>query len=222
MNEDCEYNQLLYVKNLVQQWNVHLSDDDFVSLLRLCITSDVVLTEGSSYSQKSGLAMGNNLAPTLAIIYMNNLDLEIQSSFNNSVHLKRYIDDMFIAWTKDNLTPDEMVTTANSVNTALKFTVEIPEDNCLPFLNTMVTLHPHNGRFSTKLYMKPIHSESIAPWDGHGLISQKRGIFIGEIRRAMSRSTDPRSQQYSFRLITKLYIKNGYPRSFIKSTIKPT
>ncbi|XP_068670976.1 uncharacterized protein [Montipora foliosa] len=86
----------------------HLSDDDFVSLLRLCITSDVVLIEGNSYSQKSGLAMGNNLAPTLTIIYMNNLDLEIQSSFNNSVHLKRYIDDMFIAWTNDNLTPDEM------------------------------------------------------------------------------------------------------------------
>ncbi|XP_068713298.1 fibronectin type III domain-containing protein-like [Montipora foliosa] len=139
----------------------HLSDDDFVSLLRLCITSDVVLIEGNSYSQKSGLAMDNNLAPTLAIIYMNNLDLEIQSSFNNSVHLKRYIDDMFIAWTNDNLTPDEIVTTANSVNTALKFTVEIPEDNCLPFLDTIVTLHPHNGRFSTELYMKPIHSQYI-------------------------------------------------------------
>ncbi|XP_068736550.1 uncharacterized protein [Montipora capricornis] len=166
--------------------------------------------------------MGNNLAPTLAIIYMNNLDLEIQSSFNNSVHLKRYIDDMFIAWTNDNLTPDEMVTTANSVNTALKFTVEIPEDNCLPFLDTIVTLHPHNGQFSTELYMKPIHSQCITPWDSHGPISQKRGILIGEIRRAVSRSTDPRSQQNSLRLITKLYTKNGYPRSFIKSTIKRT
>ena len=154
----------------------HLSDDDFVSLLRLCITSDVVLIEGNSYSQKSGLAMGNNLAPTLAIIYMNNLDREIQSSFNN-------------------LTPDEMLTTANSINTALKFTVEIPEDNCLPFLDTMVTFHPHNGRFSTKLYMKPIHSQCITSLDRHGPISQKRGILIGEIRRAMSRSTDPRDHK---------------------------
>ena len=105
--------------------------------------------------------MGNNLAPTLAIIYMNNLDLEIQSSFNNSVYFKRYIDGMFLAWTKDTLTPDEMLATANSINTALKFTVEIPVDNCLPFLDTMVTFHPNNGRFSTKLYMKPIHSQCI-------------------------------------------------------------
>ena len=52
--------------------DLHLSNDDFVSLLRLCITSDVVLIEGNSYSEKCGLPMGNNLAPTLAIIYMNN------------------------------------------------------------------------------------------------------------------------------------------------------
>ena len=109
----------------------------------------MVLIEGKSYLQNSGLAMGNNLAPTSAIIYMNNLDLEIQSSFNNSVYLKRYIDDMFIAWTNEKLTPDEMVTTANSVNTALKFIVEISEDNCLPFLDTIDALHPHNGRVST-------------------------------------------------------------------------
>ena len=70
--------------------------------------------------------------------------------------------------------------------------------------------------------MKPIHSQCITPWDSHGPISQRRGILIGEIRRAMSRSTDPRSQQNSLRLITKLYTKNGYPRSFIKSTIKRT
>ena len=38
----------------------------------------------------------------------------------------------------------------------------------------------------------------------------------------MSRSTNPRSQQNSLRLITKPYTKNGYPRSFIKSTIKDT
>ena len=35
----------------------------------------------------------------------------------------------------------------------------------------------------------------------------------------MSCSTDPRSQQNSLTLITQLNTKNGYPRSFIKSTV---
>ena len=50
---------------------------------------------------------------------------------------------MFIAWTKDTLTPDEMLTAANSINTALKVTVETPEDNCLPFLDT-TAVFPRN------------------------------------------------------------------------------
>jgi hypothetical protein len=54
-----------------------LDDDDFDTLVRLCLSSDNVLIEGTGYKQKSGLAMGNNLAPMLAIIYMNDLDSQI-------------------------------------------------------------------------------------------------------------------------------------------------
>ena len=50
---------------------------------------------------------------------------------------------MFIAWTKDTLTPDEMLANANSINTALKVTVETPEDNCLPFLD-ITAVFPRN------------------------------------------------------------------------------
>ena len=45
-----------------------LKGDDCEALLRLCITSDTILIDGKSYSQKKGLAMGNNLAPTLYVI----------------------------------------------------------------------------------------------------------------------------------------------------------
>ncbi|KAK3734421.1 hypothetical protein QZH41_007304 [Actinostola sp. cb2023] len=61
-----------------------LSDDDFESLIRLCLTSDVILIGGNSYTQKTGLAMGNNLAPILAIIYMNNLDSKILETFGDT------------------------------------------------------------------------------------------------------------------------------------------
>jgi hypothetical protein len=45
-----------------------LSDKDFEELVRLCLTSDSILIGNKSYKQQSGLAMGNNLAPILAII----------------------------------------------------------------------------------------------------------------------------------------------------------
>ena len=200
----------------------HLSDNDFESLLRLCLTSDVVLIEGIGYTQKSGLAMGNNLAPTLAIIYMNSLDQGIQTPFDNNVHLRRYIDDMFVAWSSDHITPESVLSSANSLNSALKFTIETPDNNRLPFLDTVVTLHPEKGSFSSTLYIKPIHSQCLTPWDSHGPLSLKRGTLVGEIKRAITRSTDAQSQRASIKLITKLHKRNGYPKRFVTSTIKRT
>ena len=180
------------------------------------------MIEGQSYTQKSGLAMGNNLAPTLAIIYTNKLDQKIRSRLSNELQLKRYIDDIFISWSSDNITPDTILNTANSLNPVIKFTTENPEGDRLPFLDTMITLHHNTGSFSSKLYTKPIQSQCITPWESHGPISQKKGIFIGEIKRAISRSTDAASRKDSLNKITDTYIKNGYQRRFIQSTITST
>ena len=97
-----------------------------------------------------------------------------------------------------------MLSTANSLNSALKFTIETPDNNRLPFLDTMVTLHPEKSSFSSTLYIKPIHSQCLTPWHSHGPLSLKRGTLIGEIKRAITRSTDAQLQQASIKLITKL------------------
>ena len=67
------------------------------------MTSDTVLINGKGYKQKSGLAMGNNIAPILAIIYMNELDKLIIDSCEGSLFLRRLNDDIFIAWTSNSM-----------------------------------------------------------------------------------------------------------------------
>ena len=155
-----------------------LEDDDFETLIRLCLTSDSVLIGGESYKQKSGLAMGNNLAPSLAIIYMNELDSLIVSKAEGQVILKRYMDDYFAFLLSACLSAQSLLTTANSLNDKIKFTLETAYNNELPFLDTLVSFDPVSKAFSTKLYIKPIHSRSITPWDSHGSISSKRAILI--------------------------------------------
>ena len=166
--------------------------------------------------------MGNNLAPTLALIYVNSLDQGIQTPFDNNVHLRRYIDDMFVAWSSGHLTPESVLSTANSLNSALKFIIETPDNNRLPFLDTMVTFYPEKGSFSSTLYIKPIHSQCLTPWDKHGPLSLKKGTLIGEIKTAITRSTGAQSQRAFIKFITKLHKKNGYPKRFETSTIKRT
>ena len=130
------------------------------------------------------------------------------------------IDDMFVACSSDHITSESVFFTANSLNSALKFTIETPDNNRLPFLDTMVTLHPQKGSFSSTLFIKPIHSQCLTPWDSHVPLSLKRGSLIGQIKRAITRSTDAQSQHASIKLITKLHKRNGYPKRFVTSTIK--
>lgn len=202
---------------------VSLSDEDFETLLRLCLTSDNVLIDGNGYKQKSGLAMGNNLAPSLAIIYMDDLDSKILDKADGNIRLKRYIDDYFVLLLSRQISGESLLTMSNNLNDVIKFTLELPDINKqLPYLDTMVSFNPESKTFSTKLYAKPIHSKCITPWDSHGSIASKRSILVGETRRAISRSTDITSQRESLRNITELFVCNGYPKKFVKSVMRYT
>ena len=76
-----------------------------------------------------------------------------------------------------------------------------------------------NGHFSCRLYSKPIRSNTIHPWDSHSPISLKRGILIGELRRAVHRST-PDYETYSTNKVIQRFLVNGYPKSFVNRVYK--
>ena len=97
---------------------------------------------------------------------MNELDNKILEISNGCVTLKRYIDDYFAFLLSKEFTGEMLLTTANGLNNAIKFTIELPTNNQLPFLDTLVTLNPHTKIFSTTLYVKPIHSRCITPCMG--------------------------------------------------------
>ena len=202
----------------------HLSNEDFDQLVRLSLTSDTVLIGNKPYKQRSGLAMGNNLAPVLATIYMNELDNEILVRSNGCVILKRFMNDYFAFLTSKELTSKRLLETANGINDVIKVTLEVPNNNQLPFLDTLVTFNSQNKTFSTTLYMKPIHSRCtcITPWECHGSVACKRAILVGETKRAIRCSTDSESQKLSLKLIKQLFIDNGYPNRFVKRVIRNT
>ena len=108
---------------------------------------------------------------------------------------------------------------ANELNDNIKFTLELPNNNQLPFLDTMVSSDREIKQFSTALYIKPIDSLCITPWDSHGSIASKRAILIGETKRAIACSTDHTSRQEPSG-VTKLFVDNKYPRKFVRNVIR--
>ena len=116
-----------------------LSNHDFEQLIRLSLTSDNVLIGSKAYKQRSGLAMGNNLAPILAIIHMNELDDQILAKSNGCTTLKRYMDDYFAFLISKEFTAERgLLETANSLNNAIRQ---------LPFFDTLVMFNPQENTF---------------------------------------------------------------------------
>ena len=136
--------------------------------------------------------------------------------------MKRYIDDYFVFLLSKCISGERLLTIANGLNDNINFILELPNQNQLPFLDTMVSFNPESKTVSTKLHIKPIHSRCITPWDSHGPIAAKRTILIGETKRAVTCSTDSTSRRESLRQLTDLFVNNGYPKKFVKTTNRNT
>ena len=148
---------------------------------------------------------------------MNELDNQILVKSNGLVSLEHFMDDYFAFLLCIDLSGQKLLTLVNNLNSAIKFTLELPNNNQLPFLDTLVTWNPDTQIFTTTLYIKPIHSRCITPWDSHGSISPKRVIVTGKVNRAIKCSTDSTTQKKSLNLIT------GYspPMDIPKHSLNP-
>ena len=192
--------------------------EDFVLLVDLALNSETVLYKGEQYKQVDALAMGNPLAPQLAIIYMDSVEKIIHHKTNSVLKWKRYIDDVFVIWPSE-WTIDNVLEVANSVCPKIKFTSEVASsEGCLPFLDCEVI--KSDGRFETRLFSKSVHSGTILPWSSHVPVSVKRAVLLGELHRADARATNSDFVSFSKNAVVKRFLSNGYPRSFIRATLR--
>ena len=187
-----------------------LTKSDFQTLLTLCLSDDVYLHDDKFFKQVSGIAMGNNAAPPLAIIYMDFIECQILSVVNEISFWRRYIDDIFSISLCD---PQTVLTTANSISPYIKFTLELPNENNLPFLDVLVM--KNDNSFSYKLFIKPTHSGTCLHFSSFTPTSRKRNLVTTELERASKCSSDPTLQRVSRALIVKKFKDNKYPSNFI-------
>ena len=194
----------------------NLSNDDFESLLRLIFSYDRILLNDKFYSQKTGLSMGNPVAPQLAIIYMNYIETSILNLLPNCYFWKRYIDDIFIIY--EDTTNTNILEIANSVNKNIQFTIEHPNsEGHLPFLDCSIFIFDNMLHFT--LYSKPIHSGCIFNFNSHSSTHSKTNIITGELNRADRNSSNDDFKAASRNKIILKLKNNDYPSHFINKAI---
>uniref|UniRef100_A0A0M3JA55 Reverse transcriptase domain-containing protein n=1 Tax=Anisakis simplex TaxID=6269 RepID=A0A0M3JA55_ANISI len=123
----------LLAKNLNSINLLGITPSDLKQLTLACLRCNIFRFRGENYKQIRGLAMGNRLAPLLAITYMDSV--ERRCIIRDVVLYRRYIDDILII-TKEDKCMDSIFSLMNSRTEEIKFTREAPnEEGWLPFLD---------------------------------------------------------------------------------------
>ena len=91
------------------------------------------------------------------------------------------MDDTFVIHKEAN--KQDFLQHINSVDPAIKFTVEDKEDGSIPFLDTIVKPEA-DGSLSITVYKKPTHTDQYLQWDSHHHLSAKFSVIQTRLHRA--------------------------------------
>ena len=159
--------------------------------------------------------MGNNFSPTAAIVYMDFIENQILDKTRTRVWF-RFVDDIFFVTSESYET---LLSVANSVSPSIQFTLEKPEEDGLPYLDLKLTLNQFS-RFDYSLYVKPIHSGHMLPFDSVTPYRRKMSLLVSELRRAKRCSSNNENLEISIDIVVSRFRANRYPERMIREALR--
>ncbi|CAJ0918791.1 unnamed protein product, partial [Ranitomeya imitator] len=112
--------------------------------LTMVLTRNYFIFEDRFFIQKRGTAMGSNMAPPYANIFMDQFETSFVYTHSNfrshAAYLRRYIDNIFLIWTGDVDTLLDFHTDLNSSLPGLTFSLAY-DFTTMNFLDTTVTIN---------------------------------------------------------------------------------
>ena len=148
------------VKKVIHNHTALPSNDKILSMLKMVLKCNCFRFDNEFYLQINGTAMGTRVAPTYAIIFMNNFE----STYVYSYHQKpriwyRFIDDIWGIFKGSETELLSFLNHLNAVHPTIKFTWDYSKTS-VTFLD--VTTYVKTGKVLTTLYVKPT--------DNHGYL----------------------------------------------------
>jgi hypothetical protein len=186
-------------------------------LLELVLTNNYFTFEDEVFHQLTGTAMGTNLAPSFATIYLHQYECGFFHKYRHVFPLVlRFIDDYFgVSLTTPEVTQKLLKSELEQPAAGIVLTVET--GNTVPFLDLEISLN--GNRLETKLFQKAMNLFLYNPYTSYQPRSVKVGLIKGEIIRyirSCSREEDFRAILGS--LSDRLQAR-GFPLEFISKVI---
>ena len=183
--------------------------------LNLILKNNIIHFEGDLFLQKKGIAMGNRIAPLIAIIYMHILESKLLATYQLKPTIyKRYIDDILIVWPHGKDTLLEFLNYFNKAEETIKFTMETNEDN--GWLNYLrFSLRPEDGFIERKFYRKPSTRPLFIRADSHHPDDIKRNAIINEFSSFDKICNKQEHYESACKTFKSILQDNGYSDDYI-------
>ena len=99
--------------------------------------------------------------------------------------------------------------------------METEENSQLPFLDTLIQRY-RDSTISVRVYRKPTHTDQYLKFTSHHLARAKKSVITSLFDRAKNIISNHSDQEEEENHLTAVFQANGYPKKFIKNTIKAT
>ena len=116
-----------------QTFDLNVEKEEFAQLLEVATTNQLFRIDGHSYEQTDGVEMGSPLGPLMANVFMYHVEEQLTRDGTVPSLYKRYVDDTLARMPSTNAAAD-FLTRLNGLHASLKFTMELPVDNMIPFI----------------------------------------------------------------------------------------
>ena len=137
------------------------------------------------YEQMDGVALGLPLSLIVVNLYMEYFEGKVLNSYPIKPKMwKRFVDDTNIIWPHGRENLDTFLVHLNNQFDHIKFTMEVEENNFLPFLDVLLT-RKTNGTIARQVFRKRTHRDKYLQVDSHHHPSQKLGILNTLATRAI-------------------------------------
>ena len=194
-----------------------LTEDGFRELMDISTTSVDFLFNENIYRQVDGVAMGSPLGPTLANIFVGCYEQKLFTDTARPSVYFRYVDDTFAIFSssKDCLM---FLDGLNRLHPALKFTYETECENCLPFLDVLVTKDVAENKYKTSIYRKPTFTGNYIRFESFCHKSRKISLIKTLTHRAKM-ICSPELLNTELDNIKTIFADNGYPDKLVNKII---
>ena len=194
-----------------------LSPNNIMRLLEFTLNNSYFTANGEHYRQCFGCAMGSPVSAVLANLVMEEVEEKtIATAPTKPKWWYRYVDDSHTCLKRDKV--QEFHIHLNSINPHIQFTLEIEENNSLPFLDTLTTRVNHH--IKVEVYRKPTHTDRYLDFHSHHPIQHKKSVVNTLMDRANKIPSTLKGKQRERNRVNDTLLENNYPPMFIKQCEK--